>query len=177
LAVFFAAGSVFGYYFTELKHEQKGEKSAFRPYWTYGISLVVLIALVAGTLTVGSPKTGRMQKFDERRVQDLQMIQSQIVNYWVNTRTLPENLSMIENTAAGFVVPADPETGSAYAYEKKGELQFAVCADFSTEAQFGNSTAKPVSYGFREESWDHGAGHVCFDRAINPDLYEPAPKR
>lgn len=168
LAMVFVAGSVFGYYFGEIRAEKRGEKVAWLSWFPWVVSAVVLGMLILGALSVGSPAEGRMRKFDERRIQDLQVIQSQIVTYWMNARALPENLTKIENTAGGFVVPKDPETNAEYEYRKTGELIFSLCAEFKTEAL--SSLAEKPYYGI-EENWNHSTGRVCFDRTINPELY------
>lgn len=168
LAMVFVAGSVFGYYFGEIRAEKNNEKIVWLKWFPWGVTAVIVAMLVTSAFSVGSPAEGRMRKFDERRVQDLQVIQSQIVNYWMNARVLPSELSKIENTAGGFIVPKDPETNISYEYTKTDELIFSLCAEFKTEAL--SLIAEKPYYGI-EENWNHEMGRVCFERTINPELY------
>lgn len=171
LAVFFVAGSIFGYYFTELRRELKGlVRPAGFQIFIWGVIVIVTALVVLGAMRVGSPEASRMRKADARRVEDLQSIQSNLFNYWMSKKALPENLSAIEDDIMGFKIPADPETGNAYAYEKKTDSSFVLCADFSTVRK--GAVENVPRAGYLDESWDHDSGRVCFDRIINEDLYE-----
>lgn len=171
VAVFFVAGSVFGYYFTELRREKKG---LARPQWfnafIWAVVAVVAALVVVGAFRVGSPEASRLRKADARRVEDLQSIQSGLFNYWMGTKALPEDLKAIEDDIAGFKIPADPESDEAYAYEKKSDDTFVLCATFETERK--GAVSEAPRGGYLNESWDHGAGRVCFDRTINKEIYE-----
>lgn len=178
LAVFFAAGSIFGYYFGQMKKERLGLKTlpGMKPFVS-GVIVVVAVLAVLGAIRVGSPKEERMRKLDEERITHLQNIQSQVVSFWVNSEKLPGSIGDIENTAGGFVVPKDPETGVAYEYEKTGELTFSLCANFTTERTDDPLLRGKYPEGDMSESWAHPAGRACFDRTINPNLYaKPLPR-
>lgn len=135
-------------------------------------SLIVLAAVVAAFLVVGSPAHQRDLNFDQRRVSDLQSIQSETVNYWQQKAKLPSQLSDLTNSISGFKAPMDPETGNPYEYIVKSGLNFQLCADFKLPSANSNqSRAIPMMYPY--DNWDHAAGHVCFDRTIDPQLYKP----
>lgn len=171
LAVFFVAGSVFGYYFTELRREKK---ELARPLWFKifigGVTFVIATVVVLGAMRVGSPEASRLRKADVRRVEDLQSIQASLFSYWMNRKNLPEDISAVRDDISGFSIPEDPETGESYEYERKSEDSFVLCATFSTVRR-GSFVDAPKS-GYLDESWDHDAGKVCFARTINRDLYE-----
>jgi len=123
-----------------------------------------------------------MRRFDEQRVQNLQNIQGEIVYYWQNKSRLPEKLSDLNDDIRGFHVPVDPEKGTAYGYEVKGGVDFALCAEFSLPASDTSGIyphAAPYPVGavrkFPVDSWAHDAGHVCFSRHIDKDFYGPKP--
>ncbi len=176
ISVFFVAGSIFGYYFTELRRERLAAqtgKGLPNSKWTQAfmwcIIAIVSALVVLGALRVGSPEASRMRKFDSRRVEDLQSIQGNLFGYWMNRKTLPADLSAIEDDITGFRVPKDPETGEPYFYERKSSESFVLCATFTIERRGGENVPKSA---YLDETWDHGAGKVCFERTINKDLYE-----
>jgi hypothetical protein len=95
---------------------------------------------------------------DEQRVTDLQMLQSQIVSvYWQSKGALPGTLADLQDPINGFQVPKDPQTAQQYEYIRKGERMFALCATFAAVGA--------------DPAWPHEAGRVCFDRTIDVQLY------
>ena len=77
LTVFLLAGAAFTYYFLLLKSDVKQMKEYSRVFLIL-TSVVVGVAIVWGVFIVGSPATGRQQRFDERRLQDLREINIEI---------------------------------------------------------------------------------------------------
>lgn len=147
-------------------------------YFIYAVIGIVAAAVIAGFFIVGSPQEERLRRFDERRTQDLQFLQSEIINYWVNKEELPAALDLLKDDIRGVSAPRDPETGAEYGYEVKGELAFSLCADFNLSNPEDISSSvppKPIApagyYG--EANWNHQAGSVCFDRKIDKDIYKP----
>jgi len=119
-----------------------------------------------------------MKRFDERRVNDLQNIQYQIVNFYQRKGELPNNLDELKDPIAGFNIPLDPDSAVPYGYEKVADLNFKLCADFSLEsgAQIdskGMSRPTPINSEVfpLNENWWHSSGRQCFDRKIDKDLY------
>ncbi|MFH0806550.1 MAG: DUF5671 domain-containing protein [Candidatus Brennerbacteria bacterium] len=179
LVVAFVAGAVGAYYLWILKsrpvtRNAKAVASA--------ILLVVLAGVISGFFYAGSPAEERVRRIDMQRVNDLQMIQSEVVSYWQAKEKLPENFEAIVdvNDVRGVVMPRDPETGEAYEYRVKGPLSFELCAMFARKSEYGISTevttlARKPYYDFAE-NWDHDAGRYCFLRTIDPDIYRPLPR-
>lgn len=178
LSVLIVAGAVFGYYLWDVQSEPYKSQVPKKVAWTS--SAVILVMLVSGFFIVGSPAQQRQIRMDERRVSDLQTIQSQIINYWDLKDKLPAELSQLEDDITGFRVPEDPETGAGYEYSAKGDLQFELCASFNLESTSDSNEnsriATPYVYDVKypasvSEVWDHGSGRVCFDRTIDPELF------
>lgn len=147
----------------------------------YIVICVVAIAIVAGFFIVDSPKESRLKRFDERRVNDLSYIQSEIINYWIQKNKLPEKLGDLENDIRGSWVPTDPESEKDYIFEIRGKYEFSLCADFSMSnydknRPFGMQFSPPMKRGNNLDFWLHGVGKVCFERTIDPELY-PQSKR
>ncbi len=194
-------GSMVGiYYLNELKEK----KILNGRYFNMGTVLAlkgaaIVIALVVWSFCViGSPKEQRMWRFDDRRVQDLQSIQWQVINFWQQKEALPETLAELSNPISSFMIPVEPEfaEGKIYEYKKTGEMSFELCADFSLPMPEGwreysngggvrpmmggamedSVSSMPYPGGGMNESWDHEAGRTCFSRTIDPDIYPPYEK-
>jgi len=175
LSVLAVAASVFGYYLYELRRKL-GEISPKIKIFTRSVIITVIIIVIAGFFIAGSPFKQRLVRFDRGRVSDLQTIQGQIVNFWISKEKLPDSLGNLKDSISGFSAPVDPETGQPYEYKIKGNLIFELCANFNFDSKEGavniSVPAAPYGHGI-EENWNHGAGRVCFERTIDPDIYKP----
>jgi hypothetical protein len=179
-AVFFVSAAVFGYFIYNLRRDT-GSRNNYLKVFAWGASIVVLASVVGGFFVIGSPATQRQLRFDNRRVDDLQSLQWQIIRFWQRKGNLPENLNELEDPIIGFQVPLDPENGEIYGYEKVSDLTFKLCADFNLPSghRVGKNTPPspyPKALPSREwveNSWEHKDGRVCFERTIDPELYPP----
>ncbi len=180
LTILFIAGSVFSYYFSELRElRTKGKKSLdWIGIYKWIVVAVVILAVGFGFYVAGSPQNQRTVRFDERRVQDLSSLQSQLINYWQKKSELPQNLDQMANDILGIVIPRDPKTGVSYEYSKLGSLKFELCAMFETSSSDQNTSgpkAVPMMYpypGGEMQTWQHKAERTCFQRTIDPDLFQ-----
>lgn len=172
LVILFIAGSVFAHYFSELRDKAFSWMSIFDKV----LVVLVLAGVVAGFWIAGSPAQQRAIRFDERRVSDLSIIQSQVIDYWQRKQALPQSLSQLTNDISGFVPPKDPETGVDYGYRVTGPMSFEVCAVFTTsnsEEFSGKDPSVATYYGSEPGNWAHGEGMTCFERKIDKDYYPP----
>lgn len=192
-AVLLTAAAVFGYYLWDLRRPSDAHSKI--PRIAAAITaIVVLASLIAGFFIVGSPQTQRSRRFDEERIQHLQTLQSQIVNYWILKGKLPESLGALADNISGFSAPTDPESGQAYDYRVSGKLSFELCAIFKTDSTQSDVwhpssreapvftvayPAKPYAGPSANDNWTHSAGRMCFSRTIDSELYprqaKPAP--
>jgi hypothetical protein len=176
LIVLFVVAAVFGYYFWDLHRGGAGGNKL--KIFAFATSLVVLITIVGGFFIVGSPAEQRMMRFDEQRINDLQVIQSEVVNYWTQKEVLPPTLNELNNSISGFVPPSDPETNTVYEYNIKSNLIFELCAEFNLPSLVNNTTVNSVPtmprsvYDPYNQNWSHGKGRTCFERTIDPELYK-----
>jgi len=184
MVILVLASAVFTYQFWELRRGPALEIKKMR-LMAVASGLAILIAIVAGFYFVGSPKTARAIRLDSQRVIDLQNIQYQVMDVWQRTESLPENLDQFSDPLSSFLLPVDPETGTAYSYQKTGKFSFELCADFlkATPAWDRPVDGKgltthsfqryPTPYvGSGNENWFHEAGNVCFERVIDPTLFK-----
>lgn len=145
---------------------------------------------------MGSPMKQRSLRLDDRRVNDLQSIQYQIINYWQQKEMLPQELSDLSTPMSSFYLPVDPEfaKGKTYEYYVKDKLTFELCATFIEDMPKGlresgyypiAQIARPVASDIKvstapiggiNDSWNHGKGRTCFSRTIDTDIYQPFSK-
>ena len=149
----------------------------------YAVISVVAISVIAGFFIVGSPKEERLRDIDERRVGNLQFLQSELINYWINKGKLPDKLSDLRDDIRGVAIPMDPETGVEYGYNIKNPESFSLCAVFvrpslGFDDQYAKSipvkapSIHPGEY-YGADNWAHGEGNVCFERTIDKEIYIP----
>lgn len=173
LVVLLVMGAGFMHFLADLwGYWERNPQYANRVSW--GVGLLVVLTIAAGFVIIGSPRTQRMYRIDEQRVQDLQQIQSQIVYYWQSKQSLPAELNDLEDSLSYFTMPIDPETKQAYEYKRQSPLDFTLCATFSAPNRLGPDMLQPVYSDVpAPEKWQHGAGRICFDRSIDPQRYPP----
>jgi hypothetical protein len=176
LVVLLVAAGVFGYYIWELR--RKNIKSKIPKILAWIVSFAVVISIILGFFIIGTPAVQRDRRFDEQRVSDLQTLQNQIINYWTQKEFLPPQLSGLEDSISGFIVPVDPESKLSYEYKITDSLSFELCATFETSGNDRGVSFKgvssPYSVGSFQQNWDHKAERTCFARTIDPQLYKPA---
>lgn len=154
-------------------------------YVNWAAAAAVVLAIAAGFLILGSPQQQRLLRLDQERVNSLQSLQSQIINFYQQKERLPQNLRELDDPLSYYTIPTDPKTGQDYGYRVTTtpgkNPSFEVCATFETESA-GVSTdymgGTPVArHVGADERWQHGVGQTCFERVIDPELYPPYPKR
>ncbi|MFH1820615.1 MAG: DUF5671 domain-containing protein [Candidatus Nealsonbacteria bacterium] len=175
LVVLLVAGAVFGYYIWDLRRKKIKSKTPKVLAWI--LSFVVLMSIACGFFIIGTPAEQRQRKFDEQRISDLQMLQSQIINYWTRKELLPQNLNELEDNISGFIVPKDPQNDLAYEYIIIDTFSFELCATFKTSTKDFTSTSKGIRdvyypYDSFNQNWAHEAERTCFERTIDPELYK-----
>lgn len=174
LAVFSIAAAVFAYYLWNIRRQTPASADPKMRWLVFGTVAIVVASAVSGFVVAGSPFAERMRRFDDRRVGDLQTIQWQVINYWQRKDLLPDTVDQLQDDISGFIPPREPETGAAYEYRALGNLQFELCAVFSTDGRINGDPRVPgIAFPGPKipESWAHGTGRVCFERTIDPDLY------
>jgi hypothetical protein len=194
LAVLIVAGMVGWYYIREIRGT-----ATSKIHWYLAIksSVLVLAAIIWGFCVMGSPLSQRDLRLDQRRIDDLQSIQWQVISFWQQKERLPKTLDELANPISSYMVPTDPEfeDGRVYEYSTNGDKTFTLCATFTEPIPKGWVENGGGTYGFggsmpmRDvavssypapggigENWDHEAGRTCFERTIDPDMYPPFPK-
>jgi len=174
LAVLLVAGAVFGYYLYSLR-KQSGAMSPQVRMFVWIVLVAVLASIVTGFFVAGSPFKQRLVRFDNEKLNHLQILQNEIVTFWQKKDQLPVTIQELENNISGFIPPIDPQTGVVYKYRPTSELSFELCAEFNlssdeTGLEFKNRYAYPEG-GIQGSTWEHNAGETCFSRTIDPEFY------
>ena len=125
-----------------------------------GVAAVAVTAAAVGwgLWTVGSPENRRLEKLDERRLDDLRGIAREMRGLVYDAgderleRPLFDDLASLAAAARNRrVTIEDPVTGEPYAYRVLDTHRYELCATF----------ARPRDADF-EVSWNHPAGRHCF---------------
>ena len=169
-SLFVVMGSVFMYYLSDIRNKQT-KKS--RMIWRILALIMVAVTVIWGFSVLGSPRTQRLYKYDQQKINDLQNLNSQIQSYYVTNGKLPANLDALKETNF-YGVSVDEQNGLPYEYSKTSDLSYNVCATFNKDSKQGqnNSIAYPI-YG--EGNWTHPTGRHCFTQKINTLMYPKTP--
>ncbi len=161
LSVFLVTALIFGFYLNDMREKLPDSR---RKMWAIITSVVILVFIVLGFVVIGSPRTQRLLRYDDQKVQDLSNIQYQVINTWQISGQLPEKLDM----------PNDTQTNKPYEYRKTGPMSYELCAEFNLGSQPNVDKDTYVTtqrYLKTNDTWIHPAGHHCFPRTIDPINY------
>jgi hypothetical protein len=173
LVVLVVASLPLAYYLASLR-ATTGSPFSMRLNRTFGAAATVLVitSLIMGFMLAGSPGSARLERLDERRIEDLQGVSREIEAICLgDDRSLPVEerklLTPLPARLDDVVAHArhnkpqihDPATGALYDYEILDARRYRLCATFDT--------ARDEIQGI---TWNHPAGHACFDRdALMPE--------
>jgi hypothetical protein len=127
--------------------------------------LIVGTALIWGFLIVGSPSSARLQKCDNRRVDDLRAIHGAIQRMVIEQmegkvrlkRSLPKSLEEVASYVRSEqnqmeLSLLDPSTSELYVYRVKSETKYELCGTFALPRDLEGDVF-----------WNHPAGMHCFE--------------
>lgn len=167
--VLIISGGVFFYYFVGLRKQEEPEihhrfsRDALMAMISAG---AIILIVILGFANIGGPGTQRTLRADQKRVQDLYQLSTQINQRWKANGELPEHLDELRGVAL-----ADPVTRNTYEYRNKTESEYELCAVFAAASPQQNANRTP-------DTWAHPAGHHCFSLNAsgvteNPNVYLP----
>ncbi|MBI4065582.1 sulfite exporter TauE/SafE family protein [Candidatus Kaiserbacteria bacterium] len=185
LVIILVAAGVFMHFFADLKNYWDTNPSR-RKLVRIGVAGLAVITIGSGFLIVGTPAEARLARFDAQKINDLQNIQYQVINYWQAKQKLPSVMNDLNNSLNYSPVQVDPQSGEPYVYQATGALTFKLCAMFNAESRgsqniyYESRAMMPVPAGVKgmmQDNWQHDSGQVCFDRTIDPSFYPPLTKQ
>lgn len=110
---------------------------------------VVIAAVIAGLMVLGSPAKERERRMDERRVEQLGELGRVVDFYRSKHGRLPSSLDELEREGGSALGTRDPGTQQAYEFRVLDTDKYELCAQFQQASR---------TVGF----WRHGAGRQCF---------------
>lgn len=122
--------------------------------------VVVAATIAAALVQTGLPGAQRQARIDERRVQDLQRIDSAIQAHAHQHDALPAGLDRLDPATAGQLSLTDPETATPYEYVTVDAQRYRLCAVFATGGP-GRGGYDPTG------GWAHPPGAHCFQRRVD----------
>src|SRR3989344_2420434 len=156
----------FGIFFYYISDAFGRLNSTSRKVWAVVSGLVIIFSVIWGFSVLGSPRTQRLIKYDEQKVNDLMNLNNEIINYYSTNGVLPKTLA---DMSSYYLPQIDSQTQEAYEYQKTGDKTYNLCAEFNKPVDDKNQLSKASRYG--NLSWVHGAGKYCFNQTINPNTY------
>ena len=155
------AGATFGYYLTDLRHEEREAPSAapaasrLGRWLAIAASVVMAATIVAAIMASGTPSARRQVKLDDRRTSDLAELQQAIDAQYKQHTVLPTGLTELSAKPGNALSLVDPEAGTPYVYAPAAGRRYQLCAVFATDTG--------VTGDERNTQWQHGIGRHCFD--------------
>lgn len=159
------ASSIFTYYISEIRGKLTAQT---RNMWRVFAFVLVIGSVIWGFSVLGSPRTQRLFKYDEQKVNDLQNLKGQIEAYYGTNSKLPATQDALNEVNFGAPI-VDTQTNTSYEYLKTGDTTYKLCAVFNKDTKEAVSSQSYPYYG--EVNWTHPAGKHCFDNKINPLMY------
>lgn len=161
------AGAVFGYYLYDIRRERVDAKDPVVTGFRYGAIAAVIVVFIAGLFFVESPAVAREKRLDNQVVQQLVQLESGIQSYYTDEEALPERLDQLP-AEVPFITERslnNPVTGEVVEYRKLNETEYELCTTF-TRSNENPEDRGDRSYGYWDQSWQHGAGRDCFERQV-----------
>lgn len=172
LSVLLVSALVFGYYLNDIRERIPSSR---RKFWVIVSGVVILVFIIIGFSVIGSPRSQRLYRYDDRKISDLQNIQWQVISHWQTYGSIPNTIQELSNSSSinYYNIPKDPETGENYGYTKTSDLSFEICATFNKTNKAENLQIMPmyIEKTGMNENWQHEEGRACFSRTIDPLLY------
>lgn len=170
IVIFAIAGWLFAYLWQDIT--SKDALAGSRLPRTMGLvsALVMLLSIGAGFTLIDTPMLARAKAFDNRRVSGIQELQFGVQNHHRRFGKLPESLEALRD-ADGMVrkhALADPQSGVPYEYRVIDDLNYEICAVFTTD----NRDTEESEYGYYDvrgpygTRYLHGAERTCFTQNV-----------
>lgn len=156
ISVLALSGSVFVYYFYDLKLKQEQRSTSKKNFFWYIISLILsILILISGFLIIDSPSIARAKKIDQQTISTLNNVRYGVEEYFRKNKKLPESLDQLDTSFK------DSQNTTIVDYKKIAVVKYQICAQFKLSS---NEEQDNTYYG--DQEWKHSAGSFCFDKEI-----------
>lgn len=162
LTIMVLAGSIFGYYFYDVRREQVTAKDRFVQLSLLVSLVLILGAFVSALCIMDKPSVVRDQRQDQQTLNELSMIDSGLNQYYALNQKLPQSLNELTATNGVYLRSEDllDDAGEAYSYQVTSDRAYQLCATFRL------ATDRDNKFSYPEPKWDHPADYHCFDLMI-----------
>ncbi len=150
----------------------------------WGFCLVILAAITAGLVVVGSPAQRRREALDTQRINSLSSLTYAIDTYYQTNGQLPATLESLRTQLPYLVADLqDPTTQQAYEYRPLTTLSttaYELCANFESTLVDPTQTALqtvPLQNTMDPVTWSHGVGRTCYTLYIRTTSQKPTEIR
>lgn len=171
------SGTVFSYYFYDIKREKvERVKNKMVKSYFYSSLVVVIAVLASGFFFVESPWEARRKQQDEKILSRFSQIDSTIFSYYDDNKVLPENLDGLLESEK-FLSEKDlinPLTQKRFDYNLVSDRKYELCTDFQTS----NLQDSDYEYGYIDKSRMHEAGYQCLTQKVevrDKEVLGPVP--
>jgi len=162
------AGTVFSYYFYDLKRKEVlGKKDRVVLIYSSVTALVVLVTLVSAFIFVESPKDARLRKIDNETLLRLSNVDNSISEYYRLNNQIPAELRELLNESNTLVKEKNlysPGSNEFFAYSVIEDTKYRICANFYLS---NKDTDDDYRYSYLKQEWLHDAGEQCFERRVD----------
>ena len=162
-ATLIVTGCIFGYYIWDMRQAEVVAPT-HQSAWAVRFLAPAVVIAVTGCIAyalflIGSPWQQREIRLDEDRVAHLSNVADNINLYWELNGELPAKLNQLAGPPYDLDRIRDRATGAPYEYRAIGDMDYELCAVFST-----NTDDLPYANerSFSERVWDHDEGRNCF---------------
>lgn len=128
-------------------------------------ALVILATVAASLWVMGGPGMQREWRMDERRVEQLQRIETFIDDYHRTHQRLPDSLDALATQPGIALDIADPVSGQVYEYQARGPRAYRLCAVFQTDT----AKADQARSAAMQARWSHPQGGHCFELEVSDE--------
>lgn len=154
----FITGSIFLYYFLDMRSDSDAERRGKLKAFTLLYLLAVIVPFVWTLFIMEPPAEARARQIDERTIGSLQEARSAIDAFYLQNERLPASFDEI--TAPQYPVPdAQWLAEHGFGYRATGGQNFELCAEFQRDNQSGSASDDPYRL---DRDWPHPQGRHCF---------------
>lgn len=163
LTILVIAGSVFGYYFYDIKKTKVVANDKVNLAFTFASLAVIIAIFVSAIILMDKPAKVRDQRHDQTVLSDFSMIDSAVNQYYMINKKLPANLDELKSTSGVYLRDEnlmDAISKAPYQYQVLSAEKYQLCGDFKLATDQANKS------NYHEPRWDHEAGRQCFDLLV-----------
>ena len=183
LTVLVIAGTVFSYYFFDIKRKGDSKEKVVVRIYSYTAFILSLVIFIGGIFMMDSPVRAKKIRQDAEVENQLSMVENQINSFVMREGKLPNNLKeLLDKNSLNEKYVLNPVTEKQFGYKvlSQSEKSFEICSDFQLSTDDIISDESGSSYSttalMRNSDWNHKVGEQCFERkAWNKNSSEIVP--